>query len=1289
MPTDTSPPTQSEQVVESSLPPPSTPPKKSNKLNLAVLYQFSTRREFTFIIIACFCAFIQGASRPALSFLFGDVIGSTATVAPDFMNKITTVTIALAVLAAIVFLAGSIWFFLFTRVAISLTQRVQKIYFASVLSKDIAWFDERTPAEIPFRLSSDVEKIQTALASRAGNFIMNVSQAVCGFSLGFAKGWQIALVVLASIPLIVLSRILMAKSMAVAASASQALYAKAGGVAEEVLTSIRTVTAFGQQDRESKRYDGYLDEGRKKGLKVSIQVGLGISLVLCSLFLCYSLAIYIGGILVRNQVWNSSTQSIYNGADIYVILTSVIMGAFGLGNLGPSLQAFTEGTVALEGLLETIREKSYIEKCLVEDEYRQDDEDTESSGLVTPPETVLQVSLVNVDFRYPSRRDFLALTGLSLTINAGEKVALVGESGSGKSTVIALLERFYDPEKGSVQINGIDIRTMRPRDVRALFGYVGQEPVMFATSFRKNLLYGIDRDVTDSEINRALKMANVYQFVSSLPEGLETFCGSGGSQMSGGQKQRIAIARALLRNPQILLLDEATSALDNESEKMVQQTIDSLQAAFSLADQGRQNLTTISVAHRLSTIKNSDVIFVLQRGGVLVEKGSHKDLMAIEGGLYKSLVASQGAMAAAGESSEATLDERLVPEMTCESSGSGSMKKTNQVSPNVADKSEEQREKERIARVAKNYKVPWKRLLSFTPRESRWLYIPGIIGAVGKGSVFPIHALVFSSVVAWYYIPDPAEMMKKIEEAALIYVGIAIGVFCSQFIESWAFGHIAETFTLRIRSICFRHILSFEIGFFDDEENAPAKLLVSLSSWAHKMNILAGQVVAVFVEFFAATIAGLIVAFLGSPKLAGILVGTLPLLIGGMVVVSRVVYNTNNKDDIGSKQAALVASEAVQNMRTVRALTSEHATLDLYQSYSANRVNEEVRQCWKSGIVFGLSAAVVMVPYAIGFYVGGLMVNNGELTMQNLVQVLLGLILASVGAGNALAFLPDIKSAKTACHDIFQLLDRESKIDPFKNSSKSEIFQVVADDCDKGIVFDNIEFAYPQRPDLMILKGLSFSVEPGKKVALVGPSGSGKSTIISLLLRFYDPLAGQIIVGEDDIRDLDVAVWRSVQGYVGQEPVLFNATMEENVLYGKSNASREKLERVRIDAKLDFVTEGNVTWNTVIGPKGGLLSGGQKQRTAIARALVRDPKILLLDEATSALDSASEQIVQKALDNATNGRTTFVVAHRLSTIQDADVILVIVDGKLAEKGSHSQLMDKRGIYYHLYHKGNK
>lgn len=286
-----------------------------------------------------------------------------------------------------------------------------------------------------------------------------------------------------------------------------------------------------------------------------------------------------------------------------------------------------------------------------------------------------------------------------------------------------------------------------------------------------------------------------------------------------------------------------------------------------------------------------------------------------------------------------------------------------------------------------------------------------------------------------------------------------------------------------------------------------------------------------------------------------------------------------------------------------------------------------------------------------------------------------------MGAGMAFGFAPDAAKGKLAAYDIFRLIDRESKVDAMSPSGSQRNLG------NGTIEFDNVFFTYPHRPELRVLKGLSWKASPGQSVAFVGPSGSGKSTVIQLLQRFYDPTLGSVKIGGRDLTDFDVAYWRSQVGFVGQEPVLFDMSLEENVKYGKLNASKEELEDVARMANMDFVFKGKIKWGDHVGQKGGKLSGGQKQRVAIARALIRQPPVLLLDEATSALDSASEKVVQEALDVAKKGRTTFTIAHRLSTIRDSDLIVVIVAGVLAEQGTHDELMQAHGVYYNLVQKG--
>jgi len=278
--------------------------------------------------------------------------------------------------------------------------------------------------------------------------------------------------------------------------------------------------------------------------------------------------------------------------------------------------------------------------------------------------------------------------------------------------------------------------------------------------------------------------------------------------------------------------------------------------------------------------------------------------------------------------------------------------------------------------------------------------------------------------------------------------------------------------------------------------------------------------------------------------------------------------------------------------------------------------------------------------------------------------------------------MPSAVEGVIAAYDVFTIIDRPSKIDAVVPLGQHR------DLGDGNIEFKDITFFYPHRPENMVLSRLNIFVKQGQSVALVGPSGCGKSTVFQLLQRFYDPSEGAVLISGVDLRQFDIAWWRQQLGFVGQEPVLFDLSLEENVRYGKPAATKDEVEAVARKANMDYVGEGAMMrWEDKVGSRGGKLSGGQKQRCAIARALLRDPRVLVLDEATSALDSASEGVVQEALDRAKVGRTTFAIAHRLSTIRDSDVIFVFKSGRVSEQGNHDTLLQMRGQYYHLANQG--
>ncbi|KAB0399598.1 hypothetical protein E2I00_012698, partial [Balaenoptera physalus] len=384
-------------------------------------------------------------------------------------------------------------------------------------------------------------------------------------------------------------------------------YAKAGAVADEVISSIPTVAAYGGEKKEVERYEKNLVFAQRWGIRKGIVMGFFTGFMWCLIFLCYALAFWYGSRLVLDD-------GEYTAGTLVQIFLSVIVGALNLGNASSCLEAFAAGRAAATSIFETMDRKPLID-CMSENGYKLD----RIKG---------EIEFHNVTFHYPSRPEVKILNNLSMVIKSGEMTAMVGSSGAGKSTALQLIQRFYDPSEGMVTLDGHDIRSLNIQWLRAQIGIVEQEPVLFSTTIAENIRYGRE-DATMEDIVRAAKEANAYSFIMDLPQQFDTLVGEGGGQMSGGQKQRLAIARALVRNPKILLLDMATSALDNESEAMVQEALSKVQHGH----------TIISIAHRLSTVRAADVIIGFERG-TAVERGTHEELLERKG-VYFTLMTLQ------------------------------------------------------------------------------------------------------------------------------------------------------------------------------------------------------------------------------------------------------------------------------------------------------------------------------------------------------------------------------------------------------------------------------------------------------------------------------------------------------------------------------------------------------------------------------------------------------------------------------------------------------------------------
>ncbi|XP_030637325.1 bile salt export pump isoform X2 [Chanos chanos] len=1294
--------------------------KKDKKEEAAIrigffqLFRFASCREIWMMIVGSVCAVLHGSAQPLMLLVFGmltdtfieydielnelqdpnkhcvnntirfknltdeenDDLNMTRVCGIlDIEYEMTNFAYYYVGIGAAVCFLGYCQISLWVTAAARQIQIIRMLYFRKVMRMEIGWFDCTSVGELNTRMSDDINKINDAIADQVSIFIQRFTTFVCGFLMGFVKGWKLTLVIIAVSPLIGVGAALMALFVAKLTGQELQAYAKAGAVADEVLSSIRTVAAFGGEKKEVERYDRNLVSAQRWGIRKGLIMGFFTGYMWFIIFLCYALAFWYGSSLVLDTVE-------YSPGTLLQVFFGVLIAALNLGQASPCLEAFAAGRGAATIIFETIDREPEID-CMSEAGYKLD----KVKG---------DLEFHNVTFHYPSRPEVKILDQLSLQVKSGETTAFVGPSGAGKSTAIQLIQRFYDPKEGMVTLDGHDIRGLNIQWLRSLIGIVEQEPVLFATTIAENIRYGRP-GVSHDDIIKATKEANAYNFIMDLPQKFDTLVGEGGGQMSGGQKQRIAIARALVRNPKILLLDMATSALDNESEAVVQEALDKV----------RMGRTTISIAHRLSTIKNADVIVGFEHGRA-VERGKHDELLERKG-VYFTLVTlqSQGdkalnqkARQMEGEEAEkkslsragsyraslrASIRQRsrsqlsnVIPESSVpiagelgprsysESYSSGQTKE--KAGRDDDDDDDEVIEPAPVARILK-YNAP------------EWPYMLfGSIGAAVNGGVNPVYSLLFSQILATFSMPDPVEQRKQIDGICLFFVLVGLISFFTQMLQGYAFSKSGELLTRRLRRLGFHAMLGQEIGWFDDHRNSPGALTTRLATDASQVQGATGSQIGMIVNSLTNIGVAIIISFYFSWKLTMVIMCFLPFLALSGGFQAKMLTGFAKQDKQAMEAAGQISGEALNNIRTIAGLGKEKNFVEMYEAQLDAPYQAALKKANVYGICYGFAQCIVFLANSASYRFGGYLVRQEGLHFSLVFRVISAIVTSGTALGRASSYTPDYAKAKISAARFFELLDRVPKISVYSNEGDKW------DNFKGDLDFIDCKFTYPTRPDIQVLNGLSVSVKPGQTLAFVGSSGCGKSTSVQLLERFYDPDYGRVLIDGHDSTRVNVQFLRSKIGIVSQEPILFDCSIAENIRYG-DNLRELSMDQVIAAAKKaqlhDFVMSLPEKYETNVGSQGSQLSRGQKQRIAIARAIIRDPKILLLDEATSALDTESEKTVQEALDKAREGRTCIVIAHRLSTIQNSDIIAVMSRGYVIEKGTHDYLMGLKGAYYKL------
>lgn len=1296
---------------------------------LRKLYTFATPCDLACVALGICCSTAGGCVLPLFSLIFGkclttlnDPTVSTAAAA----DQLATLALYFFLIALGASLLTFLQNFLAGWSTEKQTREIRAAYCRNLLRLDFTWYDTHRAGEAVSRLADSTLLVTKGL-KKVVEMMSYVGTFVCGFSIGFSVSWKLTLVIAGCAPIFAAALSFLVINAIKGQKNVTFSYSRAGGIADEAISLQRAVSAYGGEQHEFRRYSSYVRMAERAGIRTGRSLGLSVGIMLTTFMAMYGIACYAGAnfvVMSRKDNpqcrYNPTLKGCFSGGDIITTFVAVLLGAVSMGQIGPVLGDIMAGRAAAADLFGVIDAVPSVDVSDDSPELYRGKAKADSAD-----NNGLKIEFHGVTFSYPSRPDVEVLSNFSLTISPGEKIGVVGQSGSGKSTLVLLVMRAYDPQKGDVLVDGVNVRKWHLQSLRKMLGLVQQEPVLFGCSIRENIAMGVPTvtvsEVSSVAVEKAAKAANAHDFIMELPKAYDTLAGTSvsASQLSGGQRQRICIARALIRAPRIMLLDEATSALDTTSERTVQAALDAAGAESSA--------TTLIIAHRLSTLANVHRIVVMERG-IIVEEGSPAELSQKPGGLFKAMKQAQEVSAGDGQTATTGFDSRPEEANTKQQTASADPAKVDPAA--LAHK-----------RDAYSRKNMIKRLIAM--QADSWLVgLFAVLIAPASGGIQPCVSLVYGGVIPIFFNPDDDYMVQQ----SLTYLGYffciaaayLVGVTCRISTFTW----LGEVLTRKLREASFRAILQCPGAFFDNPDNSIGVLTSKLASDSTVVKGISGDALGSSLEGVGALCSALIIAFTSTWQLSLVLMSCFPFLVIGAVFEFR-SFGAFTKDGNTMAEGSNVVQESVTASRAVAAYGLQARTTATYEKALITPFRNGVRGSIITALGQSFQKFMLMATYSLCFYVGGQFINMGILQFSQLIKAFLAVTLAAEAVGRITSMSPDLTAATDAARSVFTLIDagEESPINPMKTSGFMGE--------NKGgikLEFRNLTFAYPSRPDVIVLRNFSLTISPGEFTGVVGQSGSGKSTLVLLAMRTYDPQAGEVLVDDVNVKDWNLAALRNTLGLVQQEPALFADSITYNIGYGVASpekpefgkgaqpkevsdekakeAKEEKAEEAtfanieedgaaaevpQADSSLtppqvvEAAASANATlfisrlpsgFATYCGARGSLLSGGQKQRVAIARALLRQPRALLLDEATAALDSKSEQQVQAALDRVIEqsrlqigdktgpaSRTTLVIAHRLSTLANADRIVVLEKGKVVEQGSHQELMRVEGGKY--------